>query len=390
MPALRAGVDVPERNWFASILTVRDVKCAMARRARGIRVLRSVLVAFDPRRQRLRSLHAAFVLAAGVVCALRAPASAPLVADKLHPCATNEGPTDAYCGTLRSSKTARPRAGRTIDLKIVVLPALSNDAQPDPLFFLAGGPGQGAAQMARRCASSSAASSPTATSSSSTSAAPASRTRSTAAATTTRCAISTRPTSGAWRGCEMPGAAATPICGSTRPPSRWTISTTSARSSATTRSTSTAVRTGRARRWCICASTNAHVRAMILDGVAPPDMRLPLFFARDAQRALDRLLADCAHDGACRAAVSEPGGAHAHADRAAGDAARAVRLTHPRTGVAEDVDGQRRSSPTSSFRRALLAADLVARAGADRARRARRLPGPAGAGDGQRAAGRRT
>ena len=34
-----------------------------------------------------------------------------------------------------------------------------------------------------------------------------------------------------------------------------------------------------------------HVRSMILDGVAPMDMRLPLFTARDAQRALDKLLA---------------------------------------------------------------------------------------------------
>ena len=50
-----------------------------------------------------------------------------------------------------------------------------------------------------------------------------------------------------------------------------------------------------------------HVRsAIVLDGVAPTDMRLPLFFARDAQRALDKLLADC--DGRCRLqrAISEP------------------------------------------------------------------------------------
>ena len=44
------------------------------------------------------------------------------------------------------------------------------------------------------------------------------------------------------------------------------------------------------------------VRAAILDGVAPTDMRLPLFFPRDAQRALDLLMADCAADtAACNA-----------------------------------------------------------------------------------------
>ena len=42
----------------------------------------------------------------------------------------------------------------------------------------------------------------------------------------------------------------------------------------------------------------AAVRSVVLDGVAPTDMRLPLFMARDSQRALDRLLDDCAHDGA--------------------------------------------------------------------------------------------
>jgi pimeloyl-ACP methyl ester carboxylesterase len=43
-----------------------------------------------------------------------------------------------------------------------------------------------------------------------------------------------------------------------------------------------------------------HVRAAVLDSVAPTNMRLPLFFARDAQRALDRLIADCAAAGVQR------------------------------------------------------------------------------------------
>src|SRR6185436_4040396 len=43
----------------------------------------------------------------------------------------------------------------------------------------------------------------------------------------------------------------------------------------------------------------AHVRSIVLDGVAPTDMRLPLFTARDAQRALDHLVADCASDAVC-------------------------------------------------------------------------------------------
>ena len=38
------------------------------------------------------------------------------------------------------------------------------------------------------------------------------------------------------------------------------------------------------------------VRSIVLDGVAPMDMRLPMYTARDAQRALDRLFDDCGHD----------------------------------------------------------------------------------------------
>ena len=34
----------------------------------------------------------------------------------------------------------------------------------------------------------------------------------------------------------------------------------------------------------------ANVRSVVIDGVAPPDMRIPLYMARDGQRALDRLL----------------------------------------------------------------------------------------------------
>src|SRR6516225_10233564 len=74
--------------------------------------------------------------------------SQPNTLDRLHPCATEEGPGDAYCGTLSVFENRQTRTGRQIKLTIVVLPAVSSDEKPDPLFFLAGGPGQAAAQMA--------------------------------------------------------------------------------------------------------------------------------------------------------------------------------------------------------------------------------------------------
>jgi pimeloyl-ACP methyl ester carboxylesterase len=81
----------------------------------------------------------------------------------------------------------------------------------------------------------------------------------------------------------------------------------------------------------------AHVRSMVLDGVAPTDMRIPLFAARDAQRALDKLLTDCEADAACRS--THPGLAtrvRTLLQRLTDRPAR-VEVMHPRTGLRETV-----------------------------------------------------
>lgn len=44
------------------------------------------------------------------------------------------------------------------------------------------------------------------------------------------------------------------------------------------------------------------VRAVAVFGVAPPDFKLPLSFAKSVQNAMDRLIEDCAADAKCRAA----------------------------------------------------------------------------------------
>jgi len=43
----------------------------------------------------------------------------------------------------------------------------------------------------------------------------------------------------------------------------------------------------------------AHVRRVVIDGVAPPDMVLPLSYAIDGQRAFDAMLAACEGEAAC-------------------------------------------------------------------------------------------
>jgi pimeloyl-ACP methyl ester carboxylesterase len=81
-----------------------------------------------------------------------------------------------------------------------------------------------------------------------------------------------------------------------------------------------------------------HVRSTVLDGVAPTDMRLPLFTARDAQRALDNALVDCNAEPACRRAFPDMGTRIRRLIASLEQHPRRVRIVHPRTGIAEDVN----------------------------------------------------
>jgi pimeloyl-ACP methyl ester carboxylesterase len=49
----------------------------------------------------------------------------------------------------------------------------------------------------------------------------------------------------------------------------------------------------------------AHVRSVILRGVVPTNMKAPLYYARDAQRALDLLLTECKAEPSCHAAYPD-------------------------------------------------------------------------------------
>jgi pimeloyl-ACP methyl ester carboxylesterase len=51
---------------------------------------------------------------------------------------------DARCGTLTVSEDRANPSGRQIDLYVAVIPAIKRNPEPDPLFLLAGGPGQSA------------------------------------------------------------------------------------------------------------------------------------------------------------------------------------------------------------------------------------------------------
>jgi pimeloyl-ACP methyl ester carboxylesterase len=54
---------------------------------------------------------------------------------------------DARCGTLTVYEDREAASGRRIELNVAVVPAVDRDPAPDPLFLLAGGPGQAATEV---------------------------------------------------------------------------------------------------------------------------------------------------------------------------------------------------------------------------------------------------
>lgn len=282
------------------------------------------------------ALRAASLLLAGLTLACGAT-PLPSAIDRLKPCTVDEGPTDAYCGAYTVFENRETRQGRQIDLRMVVLPALSAESQPDPIFFLAGGPGQGAAEMARVIRDLIR---PLQTE----------RDivlvdqRGTGKSHPLTCTAE-RDSLAAMNETDEAGLARLKKCLDAYDADTRLYTTTIAMDdldevrghlgydTINIIGGSYGTRAG----LVYLRQHGDRVRSIVLDGVAPTNMRLPLFLARDAQRALDKLLEDCEADAGCRAKF--PGlAARVPALFARLEKAPAqVRLVHPRTGVAEQV-----------------------------------------------------
>ncbi len=76
----------------------------------------------------------------------RLVAAAPTIA--LAPCPSEIKIAGAECGHLEVYEDRAGQQGRTIALNIAVLPAFSRNPAPDPLFAFAGGPGMGSTELA--------------------------------------------------------------------------------------------------------------------------------------------------------------------------------------------------------------------------------------------------
>src|SRR2546425_9135890 len=91
-----------------------------------------------------RCAIAAFVLTAVAHIRAQAPDQPGIVS--VQPCEVPEVAGGGRCGTYEVFENRSIKTGRKISLNVVVIPALSTPAAPDPVFWLEGGPGGAATQ----------------------------------------------------------------------------------------------------------------------------------------------------------------------------------------------------------------------------------------------------
>lgn len=265
-------------------------------------------------------------------------ASNPRPGVALVPCFVQGVRAPARCGKVRVFEDRARGEGRTIDLQIVVIPALASEPAPDPVFFLAGGPGQAATQIAGFSLGA------------------ADRLherrdfvfvdqRGTGASGPLHCDALPSDTPLAERLDTTFDPAAIDLCraGLDADLTKYTTSVAMDDLDAVRE----ALGYNQINLWGTSYGTRAalvylrahgdHARSVVLDSVAPMSLYLPLSTARDAERALERLFLDCAAEPSCGAAFPDLGPRfRAFIDRLEDEPIRAT-VRHPVTGAREDL-----------------------------------------------------
>ncbi len=246
-----------------------------------------------------------FILLAFAFTVINADRAARL---KLTPCDLSNTKA-ARCGKYEVFEDRDARRGRRIALNVVVLPALTDKPAPDPVFFLAGGPGQGAAQIAKNAGADFMQS--------------IRRTRDVVF-------VDQRGTGESNNlNCNFygDGSSMQPYFDELFPPEKLRecrqrlekISNPALYTTSIAMDDLDEVRRAlgyeKINVWGGSYGTTAslaylrrypkQVRAVVLEGVAPLDSKLPLPFAKGAQQALDRLMEDCAADETCHKAFPD-------------------------------------------------------------------------------------
>lgn len=226
-----------------------------------------------------------------------------------NPCGNPSIPSDSLCGKFEVFENRTTKTGRRISLNIILLPATNPKPMPDPLFYLAGGPGGAATVYAgepfvnnlRRNRDVVLVDQ-----------------RGTGQSNLLNC-----PSSGSRE--DMRGYFAEPLASERIRACRIELEKTA---DLTLYTTSIAmddlddVRAalgydrinvyggsyGSTTSLVYLRQHGQHVRSVAVFGVAPPSAKIPLSFAKGVQDAVDRLIADCAADSACNGAYPDVAG----------------------------------------------------------------------------------
>jgi pimeloyl-ACP methyl ester carboxylesterase len=276
------------------------------------------------------------------------------------PCFVEGVRAPARCGTVRVFEDRERAAGRTLDLQVVVIPALAATPAADPVFFLAGGPGQAASQIAGF------------------SLGVADRLhdkhdfvlvdqRGTGRSHPLFCDVPADDAPLAERFDSGFDEASVDLCRAEQDADlRMYTTAIAVEDLDAVRAalgyekidlwgTSYGTRVGLA----YLRAHGEHTRAVVLDSVAPMSLYLPLSLAKDAERALARTLADCAAEPTCAAAFPDLGGRlRAFVDQLDREPLRTT-VRHPVTGASEDVV-MGRAAFVGGLRGLLYATDVAA------------------------------
>ena len=243
----------------------------------------------------------------------------------------------AQCGTLEVPEDRARPDGRKIKLFVAVLPANTLTPKPDPLFILAGGPGQAASHLAPFAAQLNAVR----------------RTRDlvlvdqrgTGRSAPLDCLAFTPDRRHDFEIDPVPRArlcagelAANKVDAAQYTTTAWVADLDAVR---------TALGYPRVNLWGGSYGSRValeylrrhpdRVRSVILDGVVPPEMKVTLDVWRTREAALARVIDACRRSPSCSAAHADPEDTLAAIARDLGQSGRMVTLPDPRTGATEDV-----------------------------------------------------
>ena len=288
---------------------------------------------------------AALVLAGCSQGGIAAPGARKLT---LTPCRLEGLASQALCGTYEVYEDRAAKTGRKIPLRVVVVPALASQAEPDPLVLLAGGPGQAATRVQVLLALERI------------------RRKRDIVLVDQRGTGDSNPLECEPHPLEEGLAARFGDSGAVEKLRRcregWAADVrhyTTPHAMDDLDEVRAALGYDKVNLWGVSYGTRAalvymrqhpeRVRTAILDGVAPMSLYLPLNAPRDGQRALESLLAHCEKDAACAKAYPDlRPRTEALLARLAAEPAR-VRVPHPRTGVPEELVLSRRAFLSELF-----------------------------------------